>query len=137
MGKLVRFPLERRDAGATSLTGRGWSGSAIAACGQRGWPQLAGNLSAVLAAVSLISSSLAGLPASVVRITPTGKVELPDHPVARLIAAGPNPQDTWVDFIEFLAASLLSHGNSLVEVESDSTGEITALRPVPWLGAVF
>jgi len=94
-------------------------------------PRLAENLSTVLACVGAISSTLGTLPAYVYRRDAGGRVEAPQHPVARLIRQ-PNPRQTWPDFTEWLMASTLLHGNGIAVIESDGAGRPTALLPVPW-----
>jgi HK97 family phage portal protein len=90
------------------------------------------NLPIVIACVQAIAGGIASLPASVYRRLPDGKrVELPDHPVARLIRA-PNRLQTWADFIEWLIASALLQGNAIAVVDHDGAGRPCGLYPVPW-----
>ena len=121
---------ERRDAGGFGIGTLGMGefsgvGTALSA-------RAAENLSAVLACVNAISSALASVPARVYRAADAGRVELPDHPVARLIQHGPNPQQTWPDFIEWTFAQALLNGNSVSVIETNSAGQVTGLRPIPW-----
>jgi HK97 family phage portal protein len=90
------------------------------------------NLATVLACVSAISSALSSLPAFVYRVTSDGKQEDNAHPLTRLIRNGPNERQTWVDFIEWVAASALLRGNALAELRTDGGGRLTALIPIPW-----
>jgi HK97 family phage portal protein len=89
------------------------------------------NLSGVYACVQAIGSGLASLPATVYRQQDGGRQEAPNHPVARLVRR-PNDRQTWPEFIEWLVASALLHGNALAVVEYDGAGRPTALVPVPW-----
>ncbi|WP_254434843.1 phage portal protein, partial [Magnetospirillum sp. UT-4] len=50
----------------------------------------------------------------------------------RLVRRGPNPWQTWPDFIEWLVASTLLRGNGLAEIIHDSRGAVVELRPIPW-----
>lgn len=92
---------------------------------------LAENLAAVLAAVNVVSSGLASLPARVYQQQDAGRVEAPNHPVSRLIAA-PNDQQTWPDLIEWIMGSVLLRGNALCVIGWDGRGAPQTLTPVPW-----
>ncbi len=94
-------------------------------------PRLAENLATVAACVSAISSAMASLPAYVYRAAERGRVELPRHPVTRLIRR-PNARQTWPDLVEWIMAQALLHGNAVCVVEYDAGGRPTALVPVPW-----
>ena len=82
--RLAPAPAERRDAGlglgAVSLAPFGAAAGFSA--------RAAENLSGVIACVNAISSALASVPARIYRTTDAGRVELPRHPVARLIQVG-------------------------------------------------
>jgi HK97 family phage portal protein len=52
--------------------------------------------------------------------------------IQALVKNGPNPWQTWPEFIEMLVAQTLLRGNGLVEIESDRSGEVTGLRVIPW-----
>jgi HK97 family phage portal protein len=95
-------------------------------------PRIAENLSTVLACVGAISSAMASLPAYIYRQVERGRVIDSAHPLARLIAYGPNEHQTWADFVEWLMASALLRGNALAEIVTDSRGAVTALKPIPW-----
>lgn len=95
-------------------------------------PRQAEQLSTVSACVSLISSSIASLPAYVYRETEKGKELQSKHPLARLIKCGPNELQTWPGFVESLIASTLLTGNGLAIIERDTAGQVQALRFVPW-----
>lgn len=95
-------------------------------------PHQAENLSTVVAAVNAIADGLGTLPAAVYRSNgDDGRVELPGHPVSRMIRT-PNPYQTWPDWIAFTVAEMLLYGNALSVIEYDGAGRPTALRPVPW-----
>ena len=93
--------------------------------------QVAENLSTVLACVGAISSTISTLPAFVYERGEAGRVEAPNHAVARLIRA-PNIRQTWPDWVEWTLAQVLLHGNALSVVEYDGAGRVTGLQPVPW-----
>ncbi|OGA59995.1 MAG: phage portal protein [Betaproteobacteria bacterium RIFCSPLOWO2_12_FULL_65_14] len=95
-------------------------------------PRMAENLSTVLACVGAISSAMASLPAFVYRRLERGREIDERHPIARLIAYGPNQHQTWSDWVEWVMASVLLRGNALAEIIADSRGAVTELRPIPW-----
>ncbi|WP_324133676.1 phage portal protein [Bosea sp. (in: a-proteobacteria)] len=91
------------------------------------------NLSAVLACTNAIASALASVPALVYRRDADGnRVEMPNHPVARLARVGANSQMSWGDFTEHLVASTLLTGNGLALIERGGNGQLAGLRFVPW-----
>jgi HK97 family phage portal protein len=92
---------------------------------------LAENLSTVTACVNAIASGLASLPARVYRTQGEGRIEVPGHPVARLLRQ-PNARQTWPDFLEWLLGSTLLNGNGLAAIEYDGRGQPVALLPIPW-----
>jgi HK97 family phage portal protein len=95
-------------------------------------PRLAENLATVSACVGAVSSVMASLPAYVYRRAPGGRMELFDHPVARLLRNPSNGRLTWPDLIEWLMAQVLLNGNALAEITYDGAGRPTALLPIPW-----
>lgn len=94
-------------------------------------PELAENLAAVTACVSAVSAGLASLPTRVYRDEGNGRIEAPNHPVARIIRQ-PNAHMTWPDWVEFTVAQMLLRGNSVSVVDYDGAGRPIALRPIPW-----
>lgn len=95
-------------------------------------PRTAEGLSVVLACVGAIAGGIASLPAYVYRPLPKGREIDGNHPVADLIRRGPNPWQTWPDFVEWLVASTLLRGNGLAEMVWDRAGRLVELRPIPW-----
>ena len=95
-------------------------------------PHLAENMAAYLAAINVTASAIATFPVLVYRATPTGREEITDHPVAALIREGPNPWQSWPDFIEMIVAETLAHGNALAEIIAARDGTLRELRPHPW-----
>jgi HK97 family phage portal protein len=134
MGLLARLLgwVETR-AGADAFAGH--LGSAFApgptASGQMVNARIAENLSTVLACIGAVGSAIGSLPAFVYRREGRGRMEVMDHPVARLIRA-PNAAQTWPDWIEWTIAQTLLHGNALSMIEHDGAGRPVALVPIPW-----
>ncbi|CCG42854.1 phage portal protein [Magnetospirillum molischianum] len=120
-----RFGFERRAGGFGDLPG-------IALTGHPVNSRTAENLSAVLACVSAVSTAIASLPAYVYREGEAGRDIDRSHPLNRLVVRGPNPWQTWPDFVEWLVASTLLRGNGLAEIVTDPRGAVVELRPIPW-----
>src|SRR5688572_26991800 len=95
-------------------------------------PRMAEGLATVMACVGAVSSAMASLPAYVYRSLERGR-EIDDaHPIARLIANGPNAHQSWPDWLEWILASALLRGNALSEIVTDARGAVTGLKPIPW-----
>jgi HK97 family phage portal protein len=99
-------------------------------------PTQAENLASVLACVQVISSSIASLPAWVYQVGESGRKPI-DHPVKKMIDAGPNRDMTWPDFIEFLLSQALLWGNSIAWIKTDTTGTVTEIQPIPWQNVTY
>lgn len=95
-------------------------------------PRAAENLATVLACVNAIGSAMASLPAYVYRLLDKGREIAEAHPIARLIANGPNEHQSWPDWVEWTLASALLRGNALSEILTDARGAVVELRPIPW-----
>lgn len=125
-----REPTEARGAVSGSPLGSGFAPGPTAA-GHLVNARIVENLSTVLACVGAVGSVTASLPAYVYRREGRGRVEVPDHPVSRLLRR-PNAAQTWPDWIEWTLAQVLLQGNALSIIDCDGAGRPTALRPVPW-----
>jgi HK97 family phage portal protein len=125
-----REPAEARAATAGSPFASAFAPGPTAA-GHLVTARIAENLSTVLACVGAVSSVTASLPAYVYRRDGKGRVELPDHPVSRLLRR-PNGPQTWPDWVEWTVAHVLLQGNALSVIDYDGAGRPTALRPIPW-----
>lgn len=91
------------------------------------------NLSTVLACVNAISTALAYVPALVYRRDGEGnRIEVPAHPLAKIVRAGANPQMSWPDFAEHWIASALLTGNGLATIERSGNGQLAGFRYIPW-----
>ncbi len=117
---------EKRDSWSALQISRGVHGNYFTT------PHMAENLTVVLACVNAIASSIAGLPFRIYRKTENGKTEQMKHPLTRLSRQSPNGTQTWPDMIEWLLSQTLLHGNGLLEIVTDMSGSVTALKPVPW-----
>lgn len=121
---------ETRNADASDF-GRFFHHHGQTLSGQHVSAHTAENLATVTACVSVIASGLASLPALVYLEQADGRVEAPNHPVSRLIAA-PNQHQTWPDWCEWTMAQVLLHGNAISVLEYDGAGRPISLRPIPW-----
>lgn len=127
---LRREPAEARAAVSGSALGSGFAPGPTAA-GHLVNARIVENLSTVLACVGAVGSVTASLPAYVYRREGRGRVEVPDHPVSRLVRR-PNGPQTWPDWVEWTLAQVLLQGNALSIIDYDGAGRPIALRPVPW-----
>jgi HK97 family phage portal protein len=97
-------------------------------------------LAAVASCVSLISETIAALPAVVVSADDQRQVQV-NHPLSRLVVEGPNPIESWSDLVASLVASTLLRGNGLAEIGTDQRGQLASLTTIPfeqttaWLSA--
>lgn len=94
-------------------------------------PQAAESLAAISGAVTLISSTIASLPAYVVK-NDGSHDEASTHPLSRLIRDGVSESEDWSSFLELLVASALLNGNGLARIDVDSRGVLCGLRTLPW-----
>ena len=91
------------------------------------------NLSSVLACTSVISTSLASIPALIYRRDDKGnRIEAPAHPLSRITRTGVTEGMTWPDFLEHLVASALLTGNGLAEILRSGNGQLSGFRYIPW-----
>ena len=89
------------------------------------------NLSAVWAAVNIISGTIASLPLILYKRLPNGgKERFTEHPVYKLLHDEPNPETTDFDFRRTLLAHILLWGNGYAEIQRDDAGRAVALWPV-------
>lgn len=90
-------------------------------------------LSAVWGCVNLVAGTIATLPLVVYRSDGVSKTVARDHPLYRLLHDSPNYDQTSVDFVEFVAASLELWGNAYIRVnrsEGARGSRVTSLEPV-------
>ena len=87
-------------------------------------------LAAATAAIDAISGTVASLPAMVYRVTEAGREEDTSHPLARLVRDGPNSHQTWPDFMQWLTAQTLRHGDQNSVSRRMSKSVVDALEAV-------
>ncbi len=93
-------------------------------------PENSLELTAVWAAVRMISSTIATLPLPVYRRTNDGKERAPEHPVYRLLHDRPNPEMSSYVWRETTMAHLLLWGAGFSEIERNGAGDPVALWPL-------
>jgi HK97 family phage portal protein len=86
-------------------------------------------VTSVMACVAIISEDVAKLAPRLYRRTASGREEVTDHPVARLLRR-PNGWQTWFEFCEQMTAALLLRGNAFAVILRGSRGEPAQLVPV-------
>ena len=86
-------------------------------------------ISAVWAAVKLISESIGSMPFNIYRITPQGREIATDHPLHRVLTRKPNRYQTDVEFWESMALNLAISGNAYAVIQRMGT-EIIGLLPI-------
>lgn len=87
------------------------------------------SLSAVWACVNLVAGTAGTLPLVLYRKNGDGRDTASDHPLFRVLHDSPNFDQTAVDFLEFLFASLELWGNAYARIVRVS-GQVKALHPV-------
>ena len=86
---------------------------------------------AVLAAVSIISDSIAHIPVNVIRSGNDGETVIDHaHPVASVLKMRANPLMTSVHFFSVFCNHLLLWGNGYAEVQRDGAGRVVGLWPL-------
>ena len=120
-------PLTSRSPELARLLG----GNATASSGVSITELSALNLSAVWAAVGLISDDVASLPLFLYRRTPTGgKDRYEAHPLYRLLHDEPNAEMTSMVLRRTMQSHALIWGNAFAEIERDGGGRPVALWPL-------
>jgi HK97 family phage portal protein len=93
--------------------------------------QSALRVTAYLAAVKIISETVASLPLIVYRrIQPRGKERAPDHPLYTVLHDQANSEMTAYQFRETLQGHILNWGNGYAEIERDGAGRVIGLWPL-------
>jgi HK97 family phage portal protein len=88
------------------------------------------SLSAAWACVNLLAGTIGSLPLMVYRTAPDGaRTVARDHALYRILHDSPNFDQTSVDFVEFLSASLELRGNAFARIERTGS-RVAALYPV-------
>lgn len=94
-------------------------------------PMTSMQITAVWGCVRIISETMASLPLQMLKRLPDGSAEPADHPLADVLNASPNSEQTGVEYREGLGVGLCLRGNAYSEVIRTGTGRIVALMPLP------
>jgi HK97 family phage portal protein len=86
-------------------------------------------ISAVWAAVNLKASTIASMALRFYRMTPSGRMDEVNHPLARLFSGKPNRYQTRLEFFETVGLNLYLSGNSYCRITRDR-GQIVSLLPL-------
>ncbi len=93
--------------------------------------QTALQLSAVFAAVRILSESIGSLPLKVYQRRSDGGKDLAlNHPLTKLFSGIPNDEQTPQELLEFIIASTLLRGTGYSEIERDGVGRVNKLHPL-------
>jgi len=93
--------------------------------------QSALRVTAYLAAVKIISETVASLPLIVYRrLQPRGKERAPDHPLYTVLHDQANSEMTAYQFRETLQGHICNWGNGYAEIERDGAGRVIGLWPL-------
>jgi HK97 family phage portal protein len=89
------------------------------------------NLSAVWAAVTVISGTVASLPLILYkRLQNGGRERFLSHPLYKILHDAPNPEMTSMVFRELLQSHVLLWGNAYAEIQRDASDRPAALWPI-------
>ncbi|PRY70987.1 phage portal protein [Halomonas ventosae] len=91
-------------------------------------PGSAEGISAVYAAVSAISESVASLPLEIYRRTEDGRDKARSHPLYKLLHTEPNANQTALEFREMLQRHVLLRGNAFAEIRWNAAGRAESLK---------
>lgn len=128
--KFIRRLFEKRAEEPANAYDNYWArfGAAQDVAGVAVTPGSAEGISAVYAAVSAISESVAGLPLDVYRRTADGREKARAHPLQRLLHSEPNPHQTALEFREMLQRHVLLRGNAYAEIKWNAAGRVESLN---------
>ena len=109
--------------------------------GSNGWPvalsatsvtpTTAQSVSAVYACVQAIAETTASLPLILFRRGEDGDRErAADHPLYRVLHDMANPEQTALEFREYMQAAVLLKGNAYARIERGNDGQVRALWPI-------
>lgn len=108
--------------------------------GMNGWPETVGNsavtpttaqgVSAVYACVQAISETVASLPLILFERSGDDRKRATAHPLYRVLHDMANPEQTALEFREYMQACVLLRGNAFARIEWDMAGQVRALWPI-------
>jgi HK97 family phage portal protein len=118
---------------ASETPGVLWSRGYMTESGQPMSETAAMNISAVYAAVKLLSETVACLPLNVIRMSGDNREQATLHPVWKLLHLRPNPEMTPKTFWQLMQTYKLLWGNAYAEIQWTGGSNAAALWPLePW-----
>lgn len=87
-------------------------------------------VSAVYACVSAVSETIASLPLILYKRDGEGRSPAADHPLYRVLHDQANPEQTALEFREWMQASVLLRGNAYARIKWGNDGQVIALLPL-------
>lgn len=93
-------------------------------------PANAQSVSAVYACVSAISETVASLPLILFKRNGEDRTRATDHPLYSVLHDAPNPQQTALEFREWMQASVLLRGNAYAHIIRGYDGQVRELVPM-------
>ena len=93
-------------------------------------PTTAQGVSAVYACVQAISETVASLPLILFQRSGDDRTRASGHPLYRVLHDMANPEQTALEFREYMQACVLLKGNAFARIEWDMAGQVIALWPI-------
>ena len=93
-------------------------------------PTTAQGVSAVYACVQAISETVASLPLILFERSGDDRKRATAHPLYRVLHDQANPEQTALEFREYMQACVLLRGNAFARIEWDMAGQVKALWPI-------
>jgi len=93
-------------------------------------PESAQSVAAVYAAVGVISEAIGSLPLRLYRRGDDSRTPAVDHPLHRCLHREPNEHQSSQEFIEWMTAAMLLHGNAYARILRGWDGQVRALIPL-------
>jgi HK97 family phage portal protein len=87
-------------------------------------------ISTVYSCLRVLAESIASLPVRLLRVTPQGRIQELDNPLAYLLSVAPNPEMTAFTYFETVTLHLNLSGNSYSQIERAEDGTPFALWPL-------
>ncbi len=110
----------------TVLDDASQSGSGIRVTEQTAW-----NLSAVYAAIRLLSETIAQLPLNLYRRTGEQTSMAGQHPLSRMVHRSPNDRQTSFVWRETQMGQALTYGNGYAYIQRDMSGAVVSINVLP------
>ncbi len=124
------WPFKRRETRSTTPADTYWSNFAALRSGAAVTPESAQSVAACYAAVGAISEAIGSLPLHLYRRDGDERTRATDHPLYAVLHHTPNPEQSGVEFVEWMTASMLLRGNSYARIVRGHDGQVRQLIPL-------